>query len=408
MSAPAVASSPLKAIDRNHLGPVLDVTVPVHNEQTDIEPCIRRLHAYLAANFPYRFAITVVDNASTDQTYAVATAVAGELAQIRVLRLPVKGRGIALRESWSHSPAPVLAYLDVDLSTDLAALLPLVAPLISGHSDVAIGTRLGRGARVVRGPKRELISRGYNLLLRGALRARFTDAQCGFKAIRREAAARLLPLVRDDGWFFDTELLVLAQRAGLRIHEVPVDWIDDHDSRVDIVTTAIADLRGIGRLGRALATGAVPLGEIRAQLGRGELTVPGAPPALGRHLVRFVAIGLLSTLAYTLLFGIAATVMPAQAANLVALLITAVANTTANRRVTFGVRGREGLVRHQFQGLVVFALGLGLTSGALLAVSLLHPSRAMEFAAVATANALTTTFRFVLLRGWVFRPLPAQ
>jgi hypothetical protein len=138
--------------------------------------------------------------------------------------------------------------MDVDLSTDLRALLPLVAPLVSGHSDLAIGTRLAHGARVVRGPKRELISRGYNHLLHATLRARFSDAQCGFKAVRRDALQGLLEDVRDDAWFFDTELLVLAQRRGLRIHEVPVDWIDDPDSRVDIVRTAFDDLRGIARL----------------------------------------------------------------------------------------------------------------------------------------------------------------
>ena len=129
--------------------------------------------------------------------------------------------------AWSASDAQVLAYCDVDLSTDLAALLPLVAPLISGHSDLAIGTRLSPSSRVVRGAKREFISRAYNLLLRGTLAARFSDAQCGFKAIRADVARRLLPLVEDTGWFFDTELLVLAERAGLRIHEVPVDWVDD-------------------------------------------------------------------------------------------------------------------------------------------------------------------------------------
>ena len=138
--------------------------------------------------------------------------------------------------------------MDVDLSTDLRALLPLVAPLLSGHSDVAIGTRLATGARVVRGPKRELISRSYNVILRTALRARFTDAQCGFKAVRREALPGLLSEIRDNGWFFDTELLVLAQRRGLRIHEVPVDWVDDPDSRVAIVRTAVDDLRGVARL----------------------------------------------------------------------------------------------------------------------------------------------------------------
>ena len=194
--------------------------------------------------------------------------------------------------------------MDVDLSTDLAALLPLVAPLISGHSDLAIGTRLARSSRVVRGAKRELISRSYNLLLRGALATRLSDAQCGFKAIRSDVAAQLLPLVEDDGWFFDTELLVLAERSGLRIHEVPVDWVDDPDSRVDIVKTAKADLAGIARMLRALTTGRLPVAELRAQLGRGPLTdpVPGVPHGLVGQALRFGAIGVLSTLAYLVLF----------------------------------------------------------------------------------------------------------
>jgi hypothetical protein len=138
--------------------------------------------------------------------------------------------------------------MDVDLSTDLTALLPLVAPLMSGHSDLAIGTRLHSASRVQRSAKRELISRSYNRLLRLVLRARFSDAQCGFKAIRSEAAHELLLLVADQEWFFDTELLVLAERHGMRIHEVPVDWVEDLDSRVEIIPTALADLRGVGRL----------------------------------------------------------------------------------------------------------------------------------------------------------------
>jgi hypothetical protein len=167
---------------------------------------------------------------------------------VRAVRLAEKGRGRALRAAWQASEATVVAYMDVDLSTDLKALLPLVAPLLSGHSDIAIGSRLTRGARVTRGPKRELISRAYNLILHVALHARFSDAQCGFKAMRGDCARALLPHVEDTGWFFDTELLVLAERSGRRIHEVPVDWVDDADSRVNVIPTAIADLRGVVRL----------------------------------------------------------------------------------------------------------------------------------------------------------------
>ncbi|MBQ1041278.1 glycosyltransferase family 2 protein [Micromonospora sp. C32] len=382
-------------------GAVLDVVVPVYNEETDLGPCVRRLHAHLTAHFPYPFRITVADNASVDGTPAVARALADELPGVGVLRLDEKGRGRALRAAWSASPAPVLAYMDVDLSTDLAALLPLVAPLISGHSDLAIGTRLARTSRVVRGAKREVISRGYNLLLRGTLAARFSDAQCGFKAIRADVAAELLPLVRDTGWFFDTELLVLAQRAGLRIHEVPVDWVDDPDSRVDIVATALADLRGIGRLGRALATGALPLAQLRAQLGRGPLPAAPArvPAGLPRQLVRFAAVGVASTLAYLLLFLLARGPLGAQPANLLALLLTAVANTAANRRLTFGVSGRRHAGRHHLQGLLAFALGLALTSGSLAALhAATRPGRALELTVLVVANLAATALRFLLLR----------
>ena len=390
--------------------PVLDVVVPVFDEERDLEPSVRRLYAHLRAWFPYAFRITIADNASTDATPRIATALAAEITEVEAVRLEQKGRGRALRTVWGASDAQVLAYCDVDLSTDLAALLPLVAPLLSGHSDLAIGTRLGRGSRVVRGAKREIISRCYNLLLRGTLAAGFSDAQCGFKAIRADVAARLLPLVEDTGWFFDTELLVLAERAGLRIHEVPVDWVDDPDSRVDIVATAKADLRGIWRVGRALAAGRLPVSELRASLGRAPLEVPGVPTGMTGQLARFAAIGVASTVAHLLLFVLLRGAMGAIGANLVALLLTTVANTAANRRLTFGVRGRDGAARHQFQGLVVFGIGLGLTTGALALLDVLVPGagRITELVALVVANALATALRFVLFRTWVFRsPRPA-
>ncbi|MGZ4508135.1 MAG: glycosyltransferase [Blastococcus sp.] len=386
--------------------PVLDIVIPVHNEERDLEPCVRRLHAYLTDELGYPFRITVAENASTDGTVEVARRLSAELPGVRVMALAEPGRGRALRTAWLASEAPVLVYMDVDLSTDLAALLPLVAPLMTGHSDLAIGTRLARSSRVIRGAKREVISRSYNLLLRGALATRLSDAQCGFKAIRSEVAARLLPLVEDDGWFFDTELLVLAERSGLRIHEVPVDWVDDPDSRVDIVKTAKADLAGIARLLRALATGRLPVAELRAQLGRGPLTdpVPGVPHGLVGQALRFAAIGVVSTLAYLVLFLMLRGAMTAQAANLLALLVTAMANTAANRRITFGIRGTPGVARAQFQGLVVFALGLGLTSGSLALLHSVSPNahRATEIVLLVVANAVATLLRFVLFRGWVF------
>ncbi|BBZ11564.1 glycosyltransferase [Mycobacterium branderi] len=384
--------------------PVLDIVVPVYNEQAALADSIHRLHEYLSRDFPFTFRITIADNASVDDTPLVAAALADELAEVRAIRLEQKGRGRALRAVWEGSDAPVLAYMDVDLSTDLAALAPLVAPLISGHSDLAIGTRLDHGSRVVRGPKREVISRCYNLILRSTLAARFSDAQCGFKAIRSDIARRLLPYVRDTGWFFDTELLVLAERSGLRIHEVPVDWIDDPDSRVDILATALADLKGIVRLLKGFARGEIPVQAIGAQFGRGA----GASRSLLGQAVHFGVIGVLSTLAYLALFVLVRP-LGAQPANLIALLATALANTAANRRFTFGVRGRAGAARHQFEGLVVFAVGLALTSGAL---AMLHnvtdPPRPLELVVLVLANLAATVVRFVLLRGWVFHPARAD
>ena len=388
--------------------PVLDVVVPVYNEEGDLANSVHRLHRYLEDNFPFTARITIADNASTDETPRIAAQLADELTDVRMVRLEQKGRGRALQAVWSTSDAPVLAYMDVDLSTDLAALAPLVAPLVSGHSDLAIGSRLARGSRVVRGAKREVISRCYNFLLKSTLAAHFSDAQCGFKAIRADVAAELLPHVADTGWFFDTELLVLAQRSGLRIHEVPVDWVDDADSRVDIIATATADLKGIARMLRGFASGAIPVQTLAAQLGSSRMSA--APGSLLRQAVRFTVIGVASTIAYLLLFVALHHAVGAQAANLLALLLTAVANTAANRRFTFGVRGAVGAARHQIEGLVVFGIALAITSGSLAVLHLMmsQPHRAVELAVLVGANLTATAIRFVLLRGWVFHPRRAQ
>ena len=393
----------------------LDIVVPVYNEERDLGPAIQRLHEYLGRNLPYSFRITIADNASTDGTAEVADHLAELYDQVEAVHLVEKGRGRALKQVWSHSDAEVLAYMDVDLSTDLAALLPLIAPVLSGHSDLAIGSRLARGSRVVRGPKREFISRSYNLILRRTLAARFTDAQCGFKAIRAEVARGLLPPVQDDGWFFDTELLVLAERTGLRIHEVPVDWVDDPNSSVDIRATAVADLKGMWRVGRSLATGALPLAQVRAQLGRTEAGVarnglvpaetPGVPRGMTQQVLRFGAIGILSTLAYLLLFLLFRPMVGAQLANFLGLALTAIANTAANRRFTFGVRDRNSAMKHQAQGFGVFLLGLGITSGSLALLHVLAPtaSNVVEVAVLLAANLVATAVRFLLMRGWIFK-----
>ena len=285
--------------------PLLEVVIPVHNEEVALADTVHRVTRHLDT-LPWTWQVTIADNASTDGTPLEAHRLAREYPGVRVVTLAEKGRGRALKRVWSESDAEVLAYMDVDLSTDLNALMPLVAPLLSGHSDLAIGSRLTRGSNVVRGPRRELVSRGYNVLLRSTLRTRFSDAQCGFKAIRRPVAQALLPLVEDDTWFFDTELLVLAERSGMRIHEVPVDWVDDPDSRVDVLRTALDDLRGIRRLGWSLLTGRLPLATVSAELGRARASA--AAGRTGSQIAIFVLIGIASTAAYAVLFLLLRTV----------------------------------------------------------------------------------------------------
>ena len=347
--------------------PVLDIVIPVFNEEATLVKSVETVLSHLQS-LPFEHRVTIADNASTDATSLLAHQLAHRHADVRIVSLKEKGRGRALKRAWSQSE--ILVYMDVDLSTDLNALLPLVAPLLSGHSDLAVGSRLARAARTTRGPKREVISRTYNVLLRGTLRTRFSDAQCGFKAIRRDVADQLLPLIQDDEWFFDTELLVVAERAGLRIHEVPVDWIDDPDSRVDVTSTA------------------------RSVRGR-----------LSSQVVVFALIGVLSTLAYGALYVLMRGQVGPLEANAIALAATAIINTAANRRFTFGFRGPEGAVRHQMQGLLVFGCGLAVTSGTLWALRTLegggHPL--VEVTVLTAANLLVTVIRFVLMRVWIFR-----
>ncbi|MEZ7130059.1 glycosyltransferase [Nonomuraea sp. AD125B] len=252
----------------------VDIVIPVLNEERALPGCVRTLVTFLDGGFPLPWRITIVDNGSTDATWPVATTLAGEYDRVHARRIDVRGRGAALRTAWRESQADIVAYMDVDLSTDLGALFPLVAAVASGHSEIAIGTRLGRGARIRRSVRREVISRGYNALLRHGFRAGFSDAQCGFKAARARVVRPLMDKVEDDGWFFDTELLLLAEHNGLRVHEVPVDWVEDLDSRVQLVRTAVDDLRGLARVAWAMAAGRARVPVVRPEL------VPCHPDAL--------------------------------------------------------------------------------------------------------------------------------
>ena len=232
--------------------PLIDIVVPALNEEKILQKSITTLDEYMAKHLPYRYQITIADNGSQDKTLEIAKNLAEKHQSVQVVSLAERGRGRALKQVWQNSPADILAYMDVDLSTSLDDFLPMIQPLVAGEAGVAIGSRLLKDSKTSRGLKREFISRCYNSIIKWTSRTKFSDAQCGFKAIRRDVTAKLLPKIKDNEWFFDTELLIKTERAGVPIHEQPVTWIEDTDSRVKIVKTAVDDLKGLYRVNKEL------------------------------------------------------------------------------------------------------------------------------------------------------------
>lgn len=231
----------------------VDVVIPVYNEEHVLAQSVATLRAFLQENLPYRWRIVVADNASIDKTLEVAQRLAEQYpGEVSYIHLPQKGRGRALRAAWTSSTADVLTYMDVDLSTGLEAFPPLVRAIAEEGYDVATGSRLMPNSRIVRSLKRDVISKTYNLIIKATFFTKFSDAQCGFKAISRRACQELVPLIENQEWFFDTELLILAEKNGYRIKDVPVRWIEDPDTRVNIQKTVREDLEGLWRLRRHL------------------------------------------------------------------------------------------------------------------------------------------------------------
>ncbi len=228
----------------------VDFVIPLLNEERALARSVETLRTFLGENLPqHRWRIVLADNGSTDGTLDIARGLANQYPEeVLAIHLPQRGRGRALRKAWLESEADVLAYMDVDLSTDLRAIPPLVAAIVEEGYDVATGSRLARGSEITRSLKREVISRAYNLLIKLLFRTRFSDAQCGFKALSHQAARELVPRVENQEWFFDTELLILAEKGGYRVKDIPVRWIEDPDTRVKLTKTILEDLRGLLRL----------------------------------------------------------------------------------------------------------------------------------------------------------------
>ncbi len=240
------STTPLRALNPRTL--TVDIVLPVLNEAYILEESVRTLCMYMEDNLPYHYQIIIADNGSTDGTRRVAAMLAEHFPAVRAVCLPEKGRGRALKQAWLQSRADIVSYMDIDLSTNLDAFVPMITPLVTGDAAIAVGSRLMEESQTTRGLKRDIISRCYNRLIRWTMRTKFVDAQCGFKAMRRDVAQQLLPHVKDTAWFFDTELLVKAEYEGYTIHEEPVEWIEDTDSRVHIVKTATEDIKGLSRV----------------------------------------------------------------------------------------------------------------------------------------------------------------
>jgi len=227
----------------------VDLVIPVLNEAHVLEQSVLSVRDFLTSNLrDCTWRVIVVDNGSVDGTDAVGETLAARYAEVMFVRLKQRGRGRALRYAWLQSRADVCAYMDVDLSTDLSFFPPLVRSILDEGYDLATGSRLLRQSRIKRAPKREIISRIYNWMVRLTFFTRFSDAQCGFKAVSRRIADEIVPRVEDESWFFDTELLVLTEKLGYRIKDLPIVWIDDDDSRVKIVRTAWDDIKGLARV----------------------------------------------------------------------------------------------------------------------------------------------------------------
>lgn len=390
----------------------VEIVIPVYNEERALPGCVRTLHTRLREELPFAWRITVADNASTDGTLRVARALAAELPGVHVVHLDRKGKGVALRTVWGASDADIVAYMDVDLSTGLDGFLPLIAPLASGHSDLAIGSRLAPGARTLRGLRREVMSRGYNSLIRLTHGTRFSDGQCGFKAGRSAVIRPLLEATRDDGFFFDTELLLLADHNGLRVHEVAVDWVEDVDTRVNVAGTAVKNVAGLWRMARLKAAGDATVALPPRPAPAAEHPDAVLAPTRGRGAITwelgcFLAIGVASTAGHALLYWLLRLWWAPLLANLVAQVVVTVLNTEANRRLTWRSSLTGPFRAHVGAGLI-FVVGYLVTVGSVYGYRQLAdtPSTPVEAVVLAVACVLVTVLRFTVLRLAVFTRRP--
>ena len=227
----------------------VEVVIPIYNEQEELADSIIKLRSFLKKNLKdFNWHITIADNASTDESLNIARKLKSRYTGVGFIHLDEKGRGRAVKKAWQTSRADFLSYMDVDLSSDLRYFRTLITALVDGY-DISIGNRLMKGSIVKKRPlKREVLSRGYNILIKLLFLVHFSDAQCGFKAVNRKVADRLLPNIKVNAWFFDSELLITGEKVGYKIFQVPVSWTDNPGSTVRVLKTVSGDLAGLLRL----------------------------------------------------------------------------------------------------------------------------------------------------------------
>ncbi|WP_054112469.1 glycosyltransferase [Marinagarivorans algicola] len=230
----------------------IEITIPVLNEEETLLAQIETIIQYLSVNDVapgYSLSLVIADNGSTDGTQDIAVDLAKKYTCVKYIRLEERGVGRALKASWTQSCADIVGYMDLDLATDLKHLKVAFASFDNG-SELVTGSRLARGAKVIgRTPLRSFTSRVFNLIVQTWFGSSFSDGMCGFKFLKRNILASLMAGgAKSDGWFFATELLVVADALKLSIKDLPVEWTDDPNSKVKITKLTVEYLKAMKRL----------------------------------------------------------------------------------------------------------------------------------------------------------------
>ena len=226
----------------------VDIVIPVYNEEVNLEKNINILTEWLKNNFKYEWIVTIADNGSTDNTKKIAKDLDMKNKKIILKEITSKGRGIALRESWLSSTSDICAFMDIDLSTELEYLNEIIYPIVELECEICCGSRWMSSSNVKRGLFRGILSWSYNFILQTTLGLKIKDSQIGFKAIKTDTAKKVIPLIKDNEWFFDTELLLISQKNDLKIKQIPVIWIDHPKSTVVVLKTVKMFLRNVWRM----------------------------------------------------------------------------------------------------------------------------------------------------------------